>query len=61
VAESEQLSLLAPPSSAEPPAKASGPSAPSKVEQAIVDADLDGMSPREAHALLAELQARLRK
>jgi DNA mismatch repair protein MutS len=61
VAESEQLSLLAPPSSAEPPAKASGPPAPSKVEQAIVDADLDGMSPREAHALLAELQARLRK
>ena len=52
VAESEQLSLLAPP-----------PSAPthSAVEQALADADLDGLSPREAHALLAELQARLKK
>jgi DNA mismatch repair protein MutS len=57
VAESEQLSLLAPPSP-EPAAKVSGPSA---VERAIADADLDGMSPREAHALLAELQARLKK
>ena len=57
VAESAQLSLLAPPgepASAAPPAR-------SAVEQALADADLDGMSPREAHALLAELQARLKK
>jgi DNA mismatch repair protein MutS len=30
------------------------------VEQAIADADLDGMSPREAHALLSALQAELK-
>lgn len=33
----------------------------SRIEQAIADADLDGMSPREAHALLAALQAELKK
>ncbi len=49
---SEQLSLLAPPPPAPAPAR-------SWVEQALADADLDGMSPREAHALLSELQARL--
>jgi DNA mismatch repair ATPase MutS len=53
VAESEQLSLLAPPSSS--PSSSSY----SAVEQALADADLDGMSPREAHALLSELQARI--
>ncbi len=53
VAESEQLSLLA------PPASATTKGAASEIERALADADLDGMSPREAHALLAELQARL--
>jgi DNA mismatch repair protein MutS len=64
----EQLSLLAPASAraesgataAESRATASAPR-PSPVEQALADADLDGMSPREAHAFLAELQARLRR
>jgi hypothetical protein len=31
-----------------------------KVARALGAADLDGMSPREAHALLAQLQALLR-
>ena len=48
---SEQLSLLAP---------AAAPTH-SAVEQALADADLDGMSPREAHALLTELQARVKR
>jgi DNA mismatch repair protein MutS len=56
VAESEQLSLLAPPQPE--PAVKGGASA---IERALADADLDGMSPREAHAFLAELQARLRR
>jgi DNA mismatch repair protein MutS len=34
---------------------------PSAVERALAEADLDGMSPREALAFLAELQARLSK
>jgi DNA mismatch repair protein MutS len=33
---------------------------PSEIERAIADADLDGMSPREAHALLSELQSRVK-
>jgi DNA mismatch repair protein MutS len=37
------------------------PRRPSPVESALAEADLDGMSPREAHAFLAELQARLRR
>ena len=57
VAESAQLSLLAPPAGPPPPAAP----ARSAVEQALADADLDGMSPREAHALLAELQGRLKR
>jgi DNA mismatch repair protein MutS len=55
VAQSAQLSLLAP---SEPPAPRSAAPA-SAVERALADADLDGMSPREAHAFLTELQARL--
>ena len=58
VADSQQLSLLAPPAAATSPATTTSP-ARSAVEQALAGADLDGMSPREAHALLAELQARL--
>jgi DNA mismatch repair protein MutS len=45
----DQLSLLG-----SPPPRASA------VEEALAAADVDGMSPREALALLAELQARLR-
>ena len=52
----EQLSLLSAP--AAPTTVAA--SAPSGVEQALAEADLDGMSPREAHALLGELQAALK-
>jgi DNA mismatch repair protein MutS len=47
----DQLSLLAPPSA---------PLQSSAVERALAAADLDGMSPREALAFLAELQAKLR-
>ncbi len=52
VAPTDQLSLLgnhAPP-----------PPAPSAVESALAGADLDGMSPREALAFLAELQSKLK-
>ncbi|HEX6836196.1 MAG TPA: DNA mismatch repair protein MutS [Polyangia bacterium] len=59
VAESAQLSLLAP-ATTEPAAPRTAGSR-SVVEQALADADLDGLSPREAHALLAELQARIKK
>ncbi len=58
-ASGRQLSLLeamgAPPPAAARPERA----APSAVERALRDADLDGMSPREAHALLCQLKARL--
>ncbi|MDB4967717.1 MAG: mismatch repair protein MutS, partial [Myxococcales bacterium] len=50
--EGQQLSLLAAPV---------GAPKPSEIEQALRDADLDGMSPREAHGFLAELQLRARK
>ena len=46
-----QLSLLAPP----PP-----PQAPSEIERLLGAVDVDGISPREALAILADLQARLR-
>ena len=63
VAESAQLSLLAPPASHPTVAPAShsavAPASHSAVEQALAAADLDGMSPREALALLAELQSKL--
>jgi DNA mismatch repair protein MutS len=49
----------APPASA-PPA-ASPKTRRSAVEDALAEADLDGMSPREAHAFLAGLQARLKR
>jgi DNA mismatch repair protein MutS len=60
VAESAQLSLLSP---ADPTtAAAAHPAATrSSIEQALLDADLDGMSPREAHAFVADLQARLKR
>jgi DNA mismatch repair protein MutS len=48
----DQLSLLA-------PAPKSEPARRSPVERALLEADLDGMSPREALAFLAELQAKL--
>jgi DNA mismatch repair protein MutS len=51
--ESPQLDLLAKP--AAPPPKES------EVERLIAAADIDGISPREALALLADLQARLRR
>ena len=58
----EQLPLLAA-VHRPPPATRSEPQAverPSPVEEALGRADLDGMSPREAHAFLFELQARLK-
>jgi DNA mismatch repair protein MutS len=63
----EQLSLLAAPAPAPtaapaPPAAATAaPARRSAVEHAVADADLDGMSPREAHAFLSELQQRLKR
>jgi DNA mismatch repair protein MutS len=63
--ESAQLPLLAgisrqPAAAPAPDASAERPRA-SEIERALADADLDGMSPREAHALLAELQSRLKR
>ena len=65
VAESEQLSLLGAASSQQPaisrqPSAISPEASRSAIERALADVDLDGMSPREAHAFLSELQARLR-
>jgi DNA mismatch repair protein MutS len=57
--ESAQLPLLAA-VSRQPSAVSAEPVRPSEIERALADADLDGMSPREAHALLAELQSRLK-
>jgi DNA mismatch repair protein MutS len=57
-----QLSLLAMTESAAAPAEkqsAAGRRERSAVERALAEADLDGMSPREALAFLAELQAKL--
>jgi DNA mismatch repair protein MutS len=56
---SDQLSLYAaaPPSQAGPSAGASPPRR-SALEEALKDVDLDGLSPREAHALLCEWKAR---
>ena len=51
---SDQLSLLA----IAPPQPARNER--SAVERSIAETDLDGMSPREAHAFLAELQAKLK-
>ena len=52
VPSSNQLSLLQPPTQKSAPKK-------SEVERALAEADLDGMSPREALAFLAELQSKL--
>ncbi|MGZ3437946.1 MAG: DNA mismatch repair protein MutS [Polyangia bacterium] len=57
--ESAQLPLLAAVDRA--PVATVESARPSEIERAIAAADLDGMSPREAHALLSELQARTRK
>jgi DNA mismatch repair protein MutS len=66
----EQLSLLAAPATPPPsvavgkdPAPAPAPVAARRtaVEEALAGADLDGMSPREAHAFLTELQNRLQR
>ena len=71
----QQLSLLATPEAAArergkgKPAKEPAAAPPvtkeptrlSPVESALAEADLDGMSPREAHAFVADLQARLRR
>ena len=63
--ESAQLPLLAglsrqPVAAPAPVASAERPRV-SEIERALAAADLDGMSPREAHALLAELQSRLKR
>jgi DNA mismatch repair protein MutS len=50
---SDQLSLYTEPAPPAEPAR-------SAVERALAEADLDGLSPREALAFLAELQAKLR-
>jgi DNA mismatch repair protein MutS len=63
VPDGDQLSLLAiagpatksAPGGAQPPKRE-----PSTVERALAEADVDGMSPREALAFLAELQAKLK-
>ncbi len=66
----QQLSLLAPPEAKKKPSETAEPEAAptvaapaakaraSAVEEALLQADLDGMSPREAHAFLVELQRR---
>jgi DNA mismatch repair protein MutS len=57
----DQLSLLAvggpdkAPAGGQPPKRE-----PSAIERALAEADVDGMSPREALAFLAELQAKLK-
>jgi DNA mismatch repair protein MutS len=57
--EARQLSLLD--ALAPPPTGPSAPAThPSAIEQALLDADLDSLSPREAHTLLYDLQARAR-
>jgi DNA mismatch repair protein MutS len=60
--EARQLSLLdaleAPEKTPGAPPKAA-PAIPSPLEQALLDVDLDALSPREAQALLYELKARL--
>jgi len=63
--ESAQLPLLAglsrqPAAAPAPPVASAERPRVSEIERALADADLDGMSPREAHALLAELQSRLK-
>ncbi len=56
-----QLSLLGAIATSEPAPKAQGRApAPSAIERALSDADLDGMSPREAQAFLFELKAKIR-
>ena len=66
----QQLSLLAPPAPKKPTEIAADDDAPpvaapatkvrpSAVEETLAQADLDGMSPREAHAFLVELQRRV--
>jgi DNA mismatch repair protein MutS len=57
----DQLSLLAVGGPDKAPARGQPPKRePSAIERALAEADVDGMSPREALAFLAELQAKLK-